>query len=64
MKIGALINHLAVDADLAGLERGSIYLATSTLNRLSEALGAFISLYPEVNFRITQASGIHTKCRL
>lgn len=42
--------------DLAGLERGSIYLATSTLNRLSEALGAFISLYPEVNFRITQAS--------
>jgi DNA-binding transcriptional LysR family regulator len=43
-------------ADLAGSERGIIYLATSTLNRLSEPLGAFISLYPEVNFRITQSS--------
>ncbi|MFM1652867.1 LysR family transcriptional regulator [Brevibacillus sp. B_LB10_24] len=43
-------------ADLAGLERGSVYLATSTLDRLSEPLGAFLSLHPDVNFRITQAS--------
>lgn len=43
-------------ADLAGMKRGVIYLATSTLDRLSEPLGAFLSLYPEVNFRITQAS--------
>lgn len=43
-------------ADLAGMERGSIYLATSTLDRLSEPLGAFLAQYPDVNFRITQAS--------
>lgn len=43
-------------ADLAGMERGSIYLATSTLNRLSEPIGAFLAQYPKVNFRITQAS--------
>lgn len=43
-------------ADLAGMERGSIYLVTSTLERLSEPLAAFRSQYPEVNFRITQAS--------
>lgn len=43
-------------ADLAGMEHGSIYLATSTLNRLSEPIGAFLAQYPKVNFRITQAS--------
>jgi LysR family transcriptional activator of glutamate synthase operon len=43
-------------ADLAGMEHGSIYLATTTLNRLSEPLGAFLALHPEINFRLTQAS--------
>ncbi|WP_409344440.1 LysR family transcriptional regulator [Paenibacillus sp. MBLB4367] len=43
-------------ADLAGLEKGRVSLATSTLNRLSEPLSAFRVLHPEVNFRITQAS--------
>ncbi len=43
-------------SELAGLEQGSIHLATSTLDRLSDALGEFLALYPEVNFRITQAS--------
>ncbi|MDQ6420412.1 LysR family transcriptional regulator [Paenibacillus sp. LHD-117] len=43
-------------ADLAGLEHGSIHLTTSTLERLSEPLSAFLSLHPNVNFRITQAS--------
>lgn len=43
-------------SDLAGLEHGSIHLATSTLDRLSEPLSAFLSLHPNVNFRITQAT--------
>lgn len=43
-------------SELAGLEQGSIHLATSTLDRLTDALGEFLALYPEVNFRITQAS--------
>ncbi|MFD0717077.1 LysR family transcriptional regulator [Paenibacillus sp. GCM10027626] len=43
-------------SELAGLEQGSIHLATSTLDRLSDALGEFLVLHPEVNFRITQAS--------
>ncbi|SFQ42466.1 LysR family transcriptional regulator [Salibacterium halotolerans] len=42
--------------DLAGLENGSIYLATSNLKRLSEPLEAFLSSHPEVNFRLNQAS--------
>jgi DNA-binding transcriptional LysR family regulator len=42
--------------ELAGLEYGSIHLATSILDRLSEPLGNFLSLHPEVNFRITQVS--------
>lgn len=43
-------------AELAGLEHGSIHLATSTLDRLSEPLSDFLSHHPEVNFRITQAT--------
>ncbi|WHX32247.1 LysR family transcriptional regulator [Brevibacillus agri] len=43
-------------SELAGLEQGSIHLATSTLDRLTDALGEFLALYPEVSFRITQAS--------
>lgn len=43
-------------ADLAGLEQGSIHLATSTLDRLSDPLNAFVALHPQVNFRITQGA--------
>ncbi|MDF2837036.1 MAG: LysR family transcriptional regulator [Paenibacillus sp.] len=43
-------------ADLAGMEHGSIHLATPSLDRLSEPLNAFVSLHPKVHFRITQAS--------
>ncbi|SDD83850.1 DNA-binding transcriptional regulator, LysR family [Paenibacillus sp. UNCCL117] len=43
-------------SELAGLEQGSIHLATSTLDRLSDALGEFLALHPEVNFKITQTS--------
>ncbi|NGQ96269.1 LysR family transcriptional regulator [Brevibacillus sp. SYP-B805] len=43
-------------ADLAGMERGSIHLATNALNRISNALGAFRSLHPDVNFRIIQVA--------
>ncbi|WP_134684112.1 LysR family transcriptional regulator [Brevibacillus migulae] len=42
--------------DLAGLETGSIHLATTTLNRLTKPLGIFLSQYPKINFRITQVS--------
>ncbi|QJD86483.1 LysR family transcriptional regulator [Cohnella herbarum] len=43
-------------SELAGMEHGSIHLATSTLDRLSEPLGEFLALHPEVKFRFTQAS--------
>jgi LysR family transcriptional regulator, transcription activator of glutamate synthase operon len=43
-------------ADMAGLEQGSIYLATPTVNRLTGPLGAFLSLHPGVKFHLTQAT--------
>ncbi|SFE33893.1 DNA-binding transcriptional regulator, LysR family [Paenibacillus algorifonticola] len=43
-------------SDLGGLEYGSIRLAMTTLDRLSDPLGAFLTLYPDVNIQITQAS--------
>ncbi|PLT48028.1 Transcriptional regulator, LysR family [Paenibacillus pasadenensis] len=43
-------------SELAGLEQGSIHLATSTLDRISDALGEFLALHPEAHFRITQTS--------
>lgn len=43
-------------AEMSGLEQGSIHLATSTLDRLSDALCEFLVFYPEVQFKITQAS--------
>jgi LysR family transcriptional activator of glutamate synthase operon len=42
--------------ELAGLEHGNIHLATSTIELLSEPLGHFLERYPNVNFRISQAS--------
>ena len=43
-------------AEMAGLEKGSIHLATTTIDRLSEPLGEFVERHPDVRFRITQAS--------
>jgi DNA-binding transcriptional LysR family regulator len=45
-------------AELAGLEQGSIRLATSTLSRLSEPLREFLAVHPNVNMQITQASSM------
>lgn len=46
--------------DLAGLERGSLSIATNTLGRLSKVLGAFRSLHPEVSFSIVQIAPAST----
>jgi DNA-binding transcriptional LysR family regulator len=43
-------------AELAGLEQGSIRLATSTLSRLSEPLREFLAVHPNVNMQITHAA--------
>lgn len=43
-------------ADLAGMERGIVHLATNTLGRITAALGAFRTEHPEVNFRILQTA--------
>ncbi|MEY9093218.1 LysR family transcriptional regulator [Paenibacillus sp. RC84] len=42
-------------ADLAGMEQGSISVASPILNRLSGPLGEFLALYPHVRLRLTQA---------
>lgn len=42
--------------DLAGLEKGNIYLASSNIKRLSEPLEAFLTIYPKVNIRLSQTS--------
>lgn len=46
--------------DMAGLERGVVSIATSTLDRLSPALAAFREQYPEVSFRINQIAPAET----
>ncbi|XMA23533.1 LysR family transcriptional regulator (plasmid) [Bacillus bombysepticus] len=56
--LGALEEGRREIEDLAGLERGSIMLATTTLIRVADILGPFISLHPDVNFRITQAIAV------
>lgn len=42
--------------DMAGLERGSIRIATTTLHRLSPTLGVFRARHPDTSFRIVQIS--------
>lgn len=42
-------------ADLAGLERGSIHLVTSTLERMTGPMNEFLALHPAVSFHISQA---------
>lgn len=41
--------------ELAGLQHGSIHLATSTLDPLSEPLSQFLAEHPDVKFQISQA---------
>lgn len=43
-------------ADRAGVERGNIYIVASQIDRLTKPMNRFLSLYPEINFRISQAS--------
>lgn len=64
LALGALEEGKREISDLAGLERGSVWLATTTLNRVSELLSPFLSLYPHVNFRITQATTEERKVQL
>ncbi len=52
--LGALEEGKRELADLAGTEKGSIHLATSTLGRLSKPVGAFRVQFPDVSFRILQ----------
>ncbi|MBS4214034.1 LysR family transcriptional regulator [Neobacillus rhizophilus] len=42
--------------DLAGYERGRVFLATTTHKCFSDVIGSFISLHPDVKLQITQAS--------
>lgn len=46
--------------DMAGLERGTVSIATNALNRLSPAIVAFRKQFPDVNFRITQIAPAET----
>lgn len=46
--------------DMAGLERGTISIATNVLNRLTPAIIAFREQYPEVRFRINQIAPAET----
>ncbi|MCC3371615.1 LysR family transcriptional regulator [Cohnella sp. REN36] len=43
-------------ADLAGDERGSLHIATPTLNRLSRPLALYRESHPEVRLRVTQVA--------
>ena len=43
-------------ADLAGLARGTVTVVATTLHALADLLSAFRDRYPEVNFRLSQAS--------
>jgi LysR family transcriptional activator of glutamate synthase operon len=43
-------------ADLAGLARGTVTVAATTLRLLPDLLGAFRERYPGVSFRLSQAS--------
>jgi DNA-binding transcriptional LysR family regulator len=42
--------------EMAGLERGSLSIATNALNRLSDVIGQFRAQFPEVRFHIVQVS--------
>jgi len=43
-------------ADMAGTEKGTIHLATVTMNRFADLLGAFRREHPDVTIRVTQTT--------
>jgi len=43
-------------ADMAGTEKGTIHLATVTMNRFADLLGAFRHAHPDVTIRVTQTT--------
>lgn len=43
-------------ADMAGAEKGTIHLATVTMNRFADLLGAFRREHPDVTIRVTQTT--------
>lgn len=47
--------------DLAGMERGRVIIATTTHKCFSDMIGSFMSLHPDVQMRITQASSEEKK---
>lgn len=47
-------------ADMAGLERGTVSIATNALSRLTPALAAFRERHPKVGFRINQIAPAET----
>ena len=51
-------------ADLAGLERGTVTIAATTLCLLPDLLAAFRHRYPGVNFRLSQASTVEMQAWL
>ncbi|WP_274366078.1 LysR family transcriptional regulator [Paenibacillus thermotolerans] len=46
--------------DMAGLERGTVSIATNALSRLSPAIAVFRERYPDVSFRINQIAPAKT----
>lgn len=46
--------------DMAGLERGTVRIATNALSRLTPSIAAFRQRYPDVSFRISQIAPTET----
>jgi DNA-binding transcriptional LysR family regulator len=51
-------------ADMAGLEHGQVYIATTTISRFSDLFGSFASSHPSINFKLTQAASEESKMHL
>lgn len=50
--------------DMAGLERGAVAVAATTLRALTEPLGAFLAQHPRVRFTLFQATAVDMERRL
>lgn len=50
--------------DMAGLERGTVYIDTTFLPYFTDVINSFRSSYPDVQFRISQVSTLERKCNL
>ncbi|NOU99269.1 LysR family transcriptional regulator [Paenibacillus planticolens] len=51
-------------ADLAGLEHGQVYIATTAINRFSDLFGSFASTHAAANFKLTQTTSEESKMQL